>query len=68
MKIITATFEAENELAEHLIWKQLEGLNGKYIRTHPSTEHLKEDKAFIKLTKAVKDAKKHLYDYIFNHK
>lgn len=64
MKKINATFEAENDLAEHNIRKILEGLNGKYIQTLPNTDHLKEDKHFIKLKKDVKTAKDNLYNYI----
>lgn len=68
MKLINATFEAENDLAEHNIRKILEGLNGKYIKTLPNTNHLKEDKYYIKLKKDVKQAKDNLYKYVNNNR
>ena len=68
MKLINATFEAENPLAEGRIWNTLEGLGGKYIKTLPNTDHLEEDKHFIKLRKDVKQAKDNLYKYINNNR
>ena len=68
MKKINATFDAENDLAEHNIRKILEGLGGKYLKTLPNTDHLKEDKHFIKLSKDVRIAKDTLYKYINNNR
>lgn len=64
MKLINATFEAENLLAEVQIRKTLEGLGGKYIKTLPNTDHLKEDKQYVKLRKDVEKSKDNLYNYI----
>ena len=68
MKLINATFEAENEYIEGKIWTQLEGLGGKYLKTLPNTDHLKEDTHFKKLQKDVKTAKDNLYKYINNNR
>lgn len=64
MKLLTATFEVPNDLAEHRLRNVLEGLNCKYIKTHPDTEHLKEDKVYLDLVKQKKIAEKSLYDYV----
>lgn len=64
MKYLNCSFEIENDLAEHNIRTTLESMNAKYVKTLPNTDHLKEDKYFIKLKKDVKNAKDNLYNYI----
>ena len=64
MKLINATFEAENDLAEMQIRNVLDGLNAKYVKTLPNTDHLKEDKHFKELYNMKKQAEKNLYNYV----
>lgn len=64
MKKINATFEVENDLAEFKLRNTLSGLNAKYIKTLPNTEHLKEDSHFKKLLMSKKKAEENLYNYI----
>ena len=64
MKLINATFEAENDLAEMQIRNVLDGLTAKYVKTLPNTDHLKEDKHFKKLYGVKKQAEKNLYNYV----
>lgn len=64
MKLINATFEVENDLAEMNIRNVLEGLNAKYIKTLPETSHLKDDTHFKQLYKMKKQAEKNLYKYV----
>ena len=63
MKKLNATFEIENDLAEHNLRQVLEGLGAKYIKTLPSTDHLKENKAYISLRAAKRKAERNLYDF-----
>lgn len=55
MKHLNATFEIENDLAEHQLRTALESMNAKYVRTLPDVEHLKEDKTYQSLVKAKRD-------------
>lgn len=55
MKHLNATFEIENDLAEHQLRSVLESMNAKYVRTLPNTEHLKEDTTYQSLIKAKRD-------------
>ena len=64
MKKVNATFNVENDLQEHKLWVTLEGLGGKYIKTLPNTDHLKDDVRYKELRKQVKIAKDSLYDYV----
>ena len=64
MKKINATFECENDLAEYNLRKILESMNAKYVKTLPNTEHLKENKNYLKLLKSKKDANANLYKFI----
>lgn len=64
MKLINATFEVENDLAEMKIRNVLEGLNAKYVKTLPDTSSLKDDKHFKDLYKMKKQAEKNLYNYV----
>lgn len=64
MKLINATFEVENDLAEFNLRNTLDGLNAKYIKTLPSTDHLKDDNHFKELYKMKKQAEKNLYKYV----
>ena len=64
MKLLTATFEVENDLAEHNLRNVLEGMNVKYVKTLPNTDHLKEDKYFKSLLKDKKQAQKNIDSYI----
>lgn len=64
MKLINATFEAENQLAEIQLWNKLESIGGKYLKVLPNVDHLKEDSHFVKLQKDVKKSKDNLYNYI----
>jgi hypothetical protein len=64
MKHLNATFEIENDLAEHQLRNVLESMNAKYVKTLPNTEHLKENTTYNKLLKAKKSASSNLYKFI----
>ena len=64
MKKLNATFEVENDLAEHKLRITLDGLGAKYVKTLPNSEHLKEDANYIKMRKAKKEAEIAFYNYI----
>lgn len=64
MKLLSATFEVENDLAEHYLRTSLSGMGAKYLKTFPRTEHLKEDPKYKELLKQRKQAEKNLYNYI----
>lgn len=68
MKIINASFYAENEYAENQIWNHLESLGAKHMKTLPNTDHLEEDKHFKKLMKEKKDQQKRINKYIDNNR
>lgn len=64
MKRINATFDIENDLAEHKLRTILDSLGAKYIKTLPNTNHLKENKSFKNLLKSKKLAEENLYRFI----
>lgn len=68
MKKLNATFDIENDFAEHKLRQVLEGLGAKYLKTLANTEHLKDKPVYKKLIKAKKDAENQLYDYINNNR
>lgn len=68
MKKVNATFFVESDLAEYKLRNVLEGLDAKYVKTIPLTDHLKENITFKKLTKAKKSAELELYRFINNNR
>ena len=68
MKHLNATFEIENDLAEHQLRNVLKGIGAKHIKTLPNTEHLKENTSFKKLYKAKKQAEENLWQFINNNR
>ena len=68
MKHLNATFEIENDLAEHQLRNVLKGMGAKYVKTLPNTEHLKENTSFKKLYKAKKQAEENLWQFINNNR
>ena len=64
MKIIVATFEAENQLSEGRIWRELELLNAKSIKTLSNTNHLKDNVHFKRLIKHKYEAQRLLDNFI----
>ena len=68
MKHLNATFEIENDLAEHQLRNVLEGMGAKYIKTLPDTEHLKDNSRYKELVKIKKDAQLILDRYINDHR
>lgn len=63
MKLLSATFEVESDLAEYNLRNELEALGVKYLKTLPDTDHLKEDKHYMELVKMKKQAETNLYNY-----
>lgn len=63
-KLVNVTFEIENDFAEYQLRNVLEGMGGKYIKTLPNTDHLKDDLHFQKLIKSKKQAQQNLDNYI----
>ena len=63
-KLVNATFEVENDFSEYQLRNALEGMGGKYIKTLPNTEHLKDDAHFKSLLKSKKQAQENLDRYI----
>jgi hypothetical protein len=68
MKHLNATFEIPHDLAEHQLRQTLEGMNVKYMKTLPNTEHLKGKIGYKKLLKAKMDAQLTLDRYINEHR
>lgn len=68
MKHLNATFEIQNDLEEHQLRIILEGMNAKYLKTLPNTEHLKDNTSFKKLYKAKKQAEENLWQFINNNR
>ena len=64
MKLLNATFEISSDLAEYQLRNELEALGGKYIKTIPNSDHVKEDSHYKELVKSKKQAEKNLYTYI----
>ena len=64
MKYLIATFEVENDLQEYNLRTKLEGMNVRFLKTSPDTEHLKDDPKYKELYKHKKQAEKNLYKYI----
>lgn len=63
MKLLVASFEVENDLAEYNLRNEMIALGVKYMKTLPDTEHLKDDKHYMDLVKAKKEHEKNLYKY-----
>ena len=68
MKRLNATFEIENDLAEHQLRQLLEGMGAKYLKTIPDTEHLKENEHYKALRKLKKQAEDKVYEFINNNR
>ena len=68
MKLLNASFEIENDLAEDKLRTHLEGIGAKYVKTLPDTEHLKDNESYKKLIKAKKDAENNLYTFTNNNR
>lgn len=64
MKKLNATFDIENDLAEHQLRQTLEGFGAKYVKTLPNTDHLKDNETFKKLKVAKRKAESNLYEFI----
>ena len=64
MKILIATFQIDNDLAEYQLRNQLEYLDAKYIKTLPNSDFLKEDTHYKELVNQKKQAEINLYKYI----
>ena len=64
MKLLNASFEIPNDLAEFTLRATLEGLGAKYVKTLPCVEHLKNNESYIKLNKAERQAKNAKLDFI----
>jgi len=72
MRKINITIQIEdNDLIEHTLVKELNGLLGNSMidyRVFPKTEHLKENKTFKNLVKAKREAGLELDRFINNNK
>ena len=68
MKKLNVTFEVNNDLEEDKLRTHLESIGGKYIKTLPNTEHLKDKANYKALSKEVTKAKDNLYTYINNNR
>jgi len=64
MKLLNVSFEIENDLQEYNLRNTLEAMGGKYLKTLPCTDHLKDDKKFKALKKSAKLAKNNQHDYV----
>lgn len=64
MKLLNVSFEIENDLQEYNLRNTLEAMGGKYLKTLPCTDHLKDDPKYIAYKKSEKKAKNAKHDYI----
>lgn len=67
-KKINVTFDVSNVLEEENIRTHLESIGGKYIKTLPNTDHLKDNTHFKKFMKSKKDLEKSIYEFINNNR
>ena len=64
MKLLNASFEIENDLAEYNLRNVLKGMNAKYVKTLPDVDHLKENETYKKLIQAKMSAQLNIDRYI----
>ena len=67
-KKLNVTFTIESDFEEDNLRVNLESIGGKYIKTLPNTDHLKDNTHFKKLKKAKRDTENSIYEFVNNNR